>query len=137
MEVIIPCRALIHRTYNHPARPKTKAPPTIGTQDPLCWIWVNPCQMETIEKKLIQAATRPARMMQVHTPAVLSGFHSLEVIFWVPESVKARGNSSINGGRRVFLTRLPGGRRLFVTYQWGKPQLDEVENAEGASVPRR
>ncbi|OPX33917.1 MAG: hypothetical protein B1H11_11790 [Desulfobacteraceae bacterium 4484_190.1] len=46
-------------------------------------------------------------------------------------------NSSINGGRRVFLTRLTGGRRLFVTYQWGKPQLDEVENAEGASVPRR
>ena len=33
--------------------------------------------------------------------------------------------------------RLPGGCRLFVTYQWGKPQLDEVENAEGASVPRR
>ncbi|OQX65972.1 MAG: hypothetical protein B5M55_01885, partial [Desulfococcus sp. 4484_242] len=25
----------------------------------------------------------------------------------------------------------------FVTYQWGKPQLDEVENAKGASVPRR
>ena len=24
-----------------------------------------------------------------------------------------------------------------MTYQWGKPQLDEVENAKGASVPRR
>jgi len=22
-----------------------------------------------------------------------------------------------------------------VTYQWGKPQLDEVENAEGAVIP--
>ena len=45
-------------------------------------------------------------------------------------------NSSINGGRRVFLTRPPGGRRLFVTYQWGKPQLDECENAKGASAPQ-
>jgi len=35
------------------------------------------------------------------------------------------------------MTRLPGGRRFFVTYQWGKPQLDEVENAEGAGIPRR
>jgi len=34
-----------------------------------------------------------------------------------------------------FLRRLPGGIRLFVTYQWGKPQLDEVENAEGAVIP--
>ena len=34
-----------------------------------------------------------------------------------------------------FLKRLPGGIRLFVTYQWGKPQLDEVENAEGAVIP--
>jgi len=33
------------------------------------------------------------------------------------------------------LTRLPGGRRLFVTYQWGKPQLDEIGNAKGASLP--
>ncbi len=33
--------------------------------------------------------------------------------------------------------RLPGGRRVFVTCQRGKPQLDEVENAKGASVPRR
>ena len=33
-----------------------------------------------------------------------------------------RCNSSINRGKRVFLTRLSGGRRLFVTYQWGKPQ---------------
>ncbi|MCD6306738.1 MAG: hypothetical protein J7M32_10705 [Deltaproteobacteria bacterium] len=24
-----------------------------------------------------------------------------------------------------------------MTYQWGKPQLDECENAKGASVPRR
>gem|GEM_PF-2563010 len=50
---------------------------------------------------------------------------------------KIFSNSSMNRGRRLFLTRLPGGRRLFVTYWWGKPQLDEVENAEGASVPRR
>jgi hypothetical protein len=28
------------------------------------------------------------------------------------------------------------GRRLFVTYQWGNPQLDEVENAEGVAIPR-
>ena len=41
----------------------------------------------------------------------------------------------MNRGRRVFLTRLPGGRRLFVTYQWGKPQLDECGNAKGASLP--
>jgi hypothetical protein len=33
--------------------------------------------------------------------------------------------------------RLSRGRCLFVTYQWGKPQLDEVENAEGAGIPRR
>jgi len=26
---------------------------------------------------------------------------------------------------------------LFATYQWGKPQLDKVENAEGARLPRR
>ncbi|MCD6307270.1 MAG: hypothetical protein J7M32_13420, partial [Deltaproteobacteria bacterium] len=44
-------------------------------------------------------------------------------------------NSSITRARRVFLTRLPGGRRLFVTYQWGKPQLDECGNAKGASLP--
>ncbi|MCD6305942.1 MAG: hypothetical protein J7M32_06595, partial [Deltaproteobacteria bacterium] len=50
-------------------------------------------------------------------------------------SFKIGGNSSITRGRRVFLTRLPGGRRLFVTYQWGKPQLDECENAKGASLP--
>jgi len=25
----------------------------------------------------------------------------------------------------------------FATYQWGKPQLGEVENAEGARLPRR
>ncbi|MCD6305848.1 MAG: hypothetical protein J7M32_06110, partial [Deltaproteobacteria bacterium] len=52
-----------------------------------------------------------------------------------PCLIHPKRNSSINGGRRVFLTRLPGGRRLFETYQWGKPQLDEVGNAKGASLP--
>ncbi len=33
------------------------------------------------------------------------------------------------------MTRLPGGCRFFVTYQWGKPQLDEVENAQGQVSP--
>ncbi|OQX65706.1 MAG: hypothetical protein B5M55_03305 [Desulfococcus sp. 4484_242] len=33
--------------------------------------------------------------------------------------------------------RLRGGRRLFVSYQWGKPHLDEIENAAAATVPRR
>jgi hypothetical protein len=36
----------------------------------------------------------------------------------------------------VFLKRLARGHRLFVTYQWGNPQLDEVENAEGEAIPR-
>ena len=61
----------------------------------------------------------------------------LEFQSFRPGTIQSYRNGSTTRGRRVFLTRLPGGRRLFVTYQWGKPQLDEVENAEGANVPRR
>ena len=63
--------------------------------------------------------------------------YSSQIPFNDFQAGKSCSNSSINKGRRVFLTRLPGGRRFFVTYQWGKPQLDEGGNAKGASVPRR
>ena len=29
----------------------------------------------------------------------------------------------------------PGGCRFFVTYQWGKPQLYEIENVKGGGCP--
>ena len=58
------------------------------------------------------------------------------IIFGMICSSIFKCDTSMNRGRRVFLTRLPGRRRLFVTYQRGKPQLDECKN-KGASVPRR
>jgi hypothetical protein len=39
-------------------------------------------------------------------------------------------------GRSLFWSDWREGAVLFVTYQWGNPQLDEVENAEGVAIPR-
>jgi hypothetical protein len=38
-------------------------------------------------------------------------------------------------GRSLFWSDWREGAVLFVTYQWGNPQLDEVENAEGVAIP--